>query len=242
MKHGWPCPTWCVQTQSFAEHEAWAAALGLCSRPGAGCKGYYYGGLDLAPPGGRVNEDIPVFATATGSVQIQDQGRIGYGLHIRQKTGPGELTIYGHVSRTLVQQGDVVARGKQIGWMGSTGNSTGKHVHWEIRVNGIPADPMLMIGGTMDDTPDEETPAEFKVPTVPALPTAVVADVITSSLKIRSFPKTGLTVGKLLAGEKVFVTGVFKDGGDVWFGVLTDDNIAGWCAAYFNGEIWLIVD
>lgn len=239
MKHGWPCPTWCVETQSFAEHEAWAKALGLCSRPGAGCKGYYYGGKDLAPPAGRVNEDIPVYATKTGPVQIKDEGRVGYGLHIRQTTGPGELTIYAHLSRTLVQQGDLIVKGKQIGWMGSTGNSTGKHIHWEIRVNGIPVDPMLMIGDGVEDPP--EPPAEFKLPTIPVLPKAVVSDFVTIFLRIRATPKNGLTVGKLLAGEKVSVTGVLQDGSDVWFSVLTDGQIAGWCAAYFNGETWLIV-
>lgn len=161
MKHILPVPSWCVETQSFAEHEARAKSMGCCSKPGSNCSCYYYGALDLAPPWSRANEDIPIYASAGGACAIQDQSPTGYGLHIRQLTDDNELVIYGHLSRTTVgawaKQGDI------IGWMGNTGNSTGKHIHWEIRVNGIPVDPRLKMAEV-----DEPEPTDPEVlPTFP---------------------------------------------------------------------------
>ena len=51
-------------------------------------------------------------------------------------------TVYAHQSRILVKEGDYVKKGDEIGWVGSTGYSTGPHLHFEIRLNGVPVDPL----------------------------------------------------------------------------------------------------
>ena len=54
-------------------------------------------------------------------------------------------TVYAHQSRIFVKVGDYISRGDVIGWVGSTGNSTGPHLHFEIRVNGNPVNPLKYI-------------------------------------------------------------------------------------------------
>lgn len=57
--------------------------------------------------------------------------------------GNGITTLYGHMSTILVQQGDTVRQGDQIGRVGSTGNSTGPHLHFEVLIDGTPVNAML---------------------------------------------------------------------------------------------------
>jgi hypothetical protein len=142
--HILPCPSWCVTTRDFEGHIQYAKENGYCWLPSQkNCSnGYYYGGLDKAPAYMRAAEDIPIVAPISGKANLQNQGAIGYGLHVRIKSDDGlELDILGHLSRTTIADGQYVEQGQQVGWMGSTGNSTGKHIHWEVRVNGIPVDP-----------------------------------------------------------------------------------------------------
>jgi murein DD-endopeptidase MepM/ murein hydrolase activator NlpD len=65
----------------------------------------------------------------------------GYGWAVEIQHAEGWSTIYGHLSRYLVDVGDRVKRGQIIGLSGNSGNSTGPHVHYEIRLNGVPVDP-----------------------------------------------------------------------------------------------------
>jgi murein DD-endopeptidase MepM/ murein hydrolase activator NlpD len=66
--------------------------------------------------------------------------RGGYGLTVVIDHGNRLATLYGHMSRLDVRPGDLVARGQQIGAVGSTGLSTGPHCHWEVRLLGLPID------------------------------------------------------------------------------------------------------
>lgn len=183
--HILPVPSWCVETQSFDAHEAYAKAHGLCSRPGTGCKGYYYGGIDLAPPWSRQGEDIPITASRGGEVTILDQSPAGYGLHVRVLADDGELTIYAHLSRTTVINRQRVRQGERLGWMGNTGNSTGKHVHWEIRnAQGIPVDPRTRMTVPGPPSPPEP-PLPFPSPAAPEIGGPVV---ITPGWNIRAGP------------------------------------------------------
>ncbi len=99
-------------------------------------RGFHYG-IDLAMPIGT-----PVKAADKGMVTLA--GSAGnYGIMIKIDHGNGEyVTVYAHLSRTAVSVGDVVEQGQVIGYSGNTGRSTGPHLHFEIRVNGVPRNPI----------------------------------------------------------------------------------------------------
>ncbi|MBM4380142.1 MAG: M23 family metallopeptidase [Deltaproteobacteria bacterium] len=92
-------------------------------------------GMDIAAPHGKAVE-----APAEGTVLFSGvEG--GYGNVLVLDHGHGIRTRYGHLSRLLVKAGEKVKRGQQIGAVGSTGRSTGPHLHYEVRVNGVPQNP-----------------------------------------------------------------------------------------------------
>jgi murein DD-endopeptidase MepM/ murein hydrolase activator NlpD len=83
----------------------------------------------------------PVKAADAGTVVVAgDRG--GYGTTVIVDHGNTLATLYGHLSRLAVAEGATVARGQVVGYAGSTGYSTGPHLHFEVRVNGNPVDPM----------------------------------------------------------------------------------------------------
>ncbi len=95
----------------------------------------FHTGIDIA-----VWYKTPVHATADGVV-IAAGWESGYGWTVEVQHEEGYSTLYGHLSRYLVDVGDRVKKGQTIGLSGSSGNSTGPHVHYEIRLNGVPIDP-----------------------------------------------------------------------------------------------------
>jgi murein DD-endopeptidase MepM/ murein hydrolase activator NlpD len=92
-------------------------------------------GIDLAGSYGT-----PIYATADGTVLRAGWNSGGYGNLVEIDHGRGITTRYGHMSAILVQPGDHVTRGQQVGRMGSTGRSTGNHLHYEVRIDGRAAD------------------------------------------------------------------------------------------------------
>lgn len=98
---------------------------------------HFHTGIDLAGPLGT-----PIMAAAPGVVVSADATTVGYGNYIILASAGGILTLYGHLEAMLVKAGDTVAVGHVIGLLGSTGNSTGPHCHFEVRVNGQPVDPI----------------------------------------------------------------------------------------------------
>jgi len=104
-------------------------------------------GIDL-----RGDTGEPVRATATGKVTIAGrQG--GYGNMVEISHGNGLATRFGHLSSIGVKVGQVVRIGEIVGNIGSTGFSTGPHLHYETRVNGQPVDPQkfLRAGASLGD-------------------------------------------------------------------------------------------
>jgi murein DD-endopeptidase MepM/ murein hydrolase activator NlpD len=106
---------------------------------------HFHTGVDIAAPLGT-----PVMAAADGLVVAVGHGNAGYGNYIVIAHGGGIETLYGHLLQTDANIGDGVVRGQVIGLEGSTGFSTGPHVHFELRVNDQVVDPMpyLPVPGT----------------------------------------------------------------------------------------------
>lgn len=96
----------------------------------------FHSGQDIAVPTGT-----PVLAADSGIVRIASwQG--GYGYLVAIDHGRGLSTFYGHNSVLLVKEGDVVVKGQRVALSGNTGLSTGPHVHFEVRINGEPVNPI----------------------------------------------------------------------------------------------------
>ena len=95
-----------------------------------------HAGIDLAAPVGT-----PIYATADGTVDRAEWSG-GYGNLVEIDHGKGLQTRFGHLSRILVHAGDHVTRGQVIALMGSTGRSTGSHLHYEVRIDGHAVNPV----------------------------------------------------------------------------------------------------
>lgn len=89
----------------------------------------FHAGLDVAAPLGT-----PIYAARAGQVEVAGWSNYGFGLYIVLDNGADIATQYGHLSRLAVQAGDRVAQGELIGYVGSTGNSTGPHLDFRIRL------------------------------------------------------------------------------------------------------------
>ena len=136
----------------------WPAASGSITQP-FGCTSYtfepappqgyscpsgtshFHTGIDVANAAGT-----PIRAADDGVVAVTDDSmlgshEIGYGKHVILVHRNGVMTLYGHLQGWVVNVGDTVTQGQVIGFMGSTGNSTGPHVHFEVRINDTPDDP-----------------------------------------------------------------------------------------------------
>lgn len=98
-------------------------------------------GIDL---GGAIGTAI--YAYKTGTVTFAGWGT-GYGLHVKIDHGNGMSTLYGHCSELFVSVGDKVTEGQMIAKIGMTGYTTGPHLHFEVRLNGVPVNPYPYIAG-----------------------------------------------------------------------------------------------
>jgi murein DD-endopeptidase MepM/ murein hydrolase activator NlpD len=89
-----------------------------------------HSGLDITAPTGT-----PVVSAAAGTVYSIGGAGASYGNHVIVKHGPGLYTLYAHLSATSVSSGQSVAAGQKVGLVGSTGNSSGPHLHFEVRTD-----------------------------------------------------------------------------------------------------------
>jgi virulence factor Mce-like protein len=119
----------------------------------------------------------PVVASAEGTVVLASYYS-GYGNAVIIDHGNGFSTLYGHLSSIDVDAGDEVEQGQVVGAVGCTGNCTGDHLHFEIRINGTPVDPLPYLPGgalhgvptlpTFTPTPDPSSPTSGSPPSAPA--------------------------------------------------------------------------
>lgn len=96
----------------------------------------YHGGIDIALPLGS-----PVLATHSGQISFAGWSDVGYGYLVILQSG-AFITYYAHNTSFNVTEGQFVGKGSIIAWSGSTGNSSGPHVHYETRINDVPVDPL----------------------------------------------------------------------------------------------------
>ena len=96
-------------------------------------------GIDIGAPSGH-----PINATADGVISYAGK-KPGFGNFIKIKHGYGIETVYAHAKKLYVKSGQKIRRGQKIASVGSTGYSTGPHVHYEVRVNAVPVDPLYFI-------------------------------------------------------------------------------------------------
>ena len=90
----------------------------------------------------------PIYATKSGTVILTGgPWGGGYGNYVVLDHGSGNTTLYAHMSSIAVDEGETVSQGQVIGYVGSTGNSTGPHLHYEIRENGNRIDPLTYLPG-----------------------------------------------------------------------------------------------
>ena len=104
-------------------------------------KTHFHSGLDMAAPSGS-----PILAAYDGEVVASAYNK-SMGNYVMINHGDGLITIYMHASKLYVNKGDIVTKGQQIAAVGSTGNSTGPHLHFSVRVNGEYVDPWKYLKG-----------------------------------------------------------------------------------------------
>ena len=118
-----------------ANFEYISSGFGFRANPFTGGGGEFHPGLDFKGPYGA-----PIYAAARGTVSFVGQ-RSGYGNCVEIDHGNGLVTRYAHMSAFRTQPGRQVVPGEQIGQIGSTGRSTGPHLHFEVRINDRPVNP-----------------------------------------------------------------------------------------------------
>jgi murein DD-endopeptidase MepM/ murein hydrolase activator NlpD len=129
-------PTQGVETQPFG-------CTNFSLEPTTGsCPGGFHSGVDLGDPQG-----VPIRAAADGIAYPLPDYQF-YGNHVLVQHLGGLSTVYGHMVRMNVAWAQVVKRGDVIGWVGTTGNSTGPHLHFEVRFAGVPVDPLPYLSGS----------------------------------------------------------------------------------------------
>ena len=120
---GWPVSGEITSPYGYRTHPIWGTTI-------------YHSGIDIG-----VDEGTPVHAADGGTV-VWSGWMGGYGYAVVIDHGNGMSTLYGHNSDLAVSEGQDVGKGQVIAYAGSTGNSTGPHVHFEVRISGDPVDPM----------------------------------------------------------------------------------------------------
>jgi murein DD-endopeptidase MepM/ murein hydrolase activator NlpD len=106
----------------------------------------HHTGIDIADPHGKIGDPVTPFEA--GTVIVADRSAAGgFGKHVVLKHSHSITSLYGHMSKINVTKGEKVKPRDIIGYEGTTGHSTGPHVHFQIEVSSIPADPRIFMIG-----------------------------------------------------------------------------------------------
>jgi murein DD-endopeptidase MepM/ murein hydrolase activator NlpD len=185
-----------------------------------------HNGIDYALPTGT-----PVLAAAPGTVSRAGLDDTGYGLHVRVLHSDSKLTLYAHFSQIMVSAGMKVETGQILGLSGATGNSSGPHLHFEVRSRPNDCtsaiDPQPLFGFTPQPQPQPQPQPD---PPPASLNPLFNVRVIASDLNIRSGPDTSYPVLRQVhAGDSLSVFGLA--GQTVWVQIGPGE----FCAFRYNG-------
>ena len=122
-------------------HSWLSSSYGMRISPISG-KWKFHSGIDLAAP-----EGTSVYACKGGTVSVCGYNDTVFGNYIILRHSNSMTSIYAHLSRILIKKGDTVSAGMEIGKVGMTGEATGPHLHFEIRVNNVSTDPQKLLQG-----------------------------------------------------------------------------------------------
>lgn len=126
----WPAPSYYKMSSRY----------GYRTHPITGKK-KLHGGVDLAAPGGSCHSGSSVRQSNRSYISLEFSDN-----YIIVDHGNGYSTLYAHCSKLLVKKGQTVSQGQRIANVGTTGSSTGNHLHFEVRINGARTNPMPYIG------------------------------------------------------------------------------------------------
>jgi murein DD-endopeptidase MepM/ murein hydrolase activator NlpD len=131
-----------IATETAVANAFHEPILGAARTSGYGWRwGRMHNGLDFGADIGT-----PLYAVARGTVTTAGWNS-GLGYHVKIALDTGEVVVYGHMSRIITSLGDRVEAGTVIGEVGTSGRSTGAHLHFEVRTSAGPVDPALWLAG-----------------------------------------------------------------------------------------------
>ena len=123
-----------------AEGFAWPLRVGSVSSFYGARDGSFHEGLDI-----RAYSGTPIYVAREGVVLYSGRGIRGYGNVVIVRHGGGLATVYAHNRRNVVRRGQTLRQGELIGYVGATGHATGPHLHFEVRRQEIPQDPIFFL-------------------------------------------------------------------------------------------------
>jgi murein DD-endopeptidase MepM/ murein hydrolase activator NlpD len=130
-------PTWVWPVPQFTRV---SSSYGWRTDPVTGLQAFH-GGIDIAAAQGE-----PVYAAQAGRVIFSANTTGGYGERVELDHGENYRSTYNHMITRAAQVGDTVDAGDLVGWVGSTGKSTGPHLHFEIYIGDVAMDPLQFVG------------------------------------------------------------------------------------------------
>lgn len=128
-------PSFAFQVPNLGNGFIWPTSVYIVTQYFA----WYHNGIDIAVPWGWGMP--PIYASSSGTVTRAGWDPWGLGLHVSVDHGNGFETVYGHMSQLNVGYGQTVSQGQNIGYMGNTGRSTGPHLHFIVKYNGVAQNP-----------------------------------------------------------------------------------------------------
>ena len=152
-------------------------------------------GIDYGCP-----EGTPILASEAGTVTFVGDLSVGYGKYIIITHDSVWSTLYAHLSKITVKQGQTVSKGQTIGLSGNTGNSTGPHLHFEVRKNNIQISPRSVLQNVIDNIPSSQ-PEEPKFAEVHSGLCMVVCDVA----NVRCHCNMNRIVGQRKMGDTIII-------------------------------------